>query len=327
MGSYKILLISGLDKPLWNEGWEYKAAFEKIGQTVTPFDPRDVQDPVETVFRIVREIKPDFILHTKDELPPQVYQDLRSHVKVVQWYPDPVITDWLPPYASACDVFFTMSEGLVPAFKRYNARTHFLTQGFEPSFFPMKELTEEDTRVYAADITFVGNLGSKPYYLPRRNFLQAVLKKGYKLKWWGPKLPRKFSTLPLLLGKLGRSYGGKFVWGEEHAKISRLSKIYLGFDAQPQVRKSMSERLYIAVGCGAFYMCQYVEGIEDILEPGMEIVTFRTEEEMLDKIGYYLPREDERRKIAGAGRDRVLREHTYEVRLREMISVLEKEIL
>ncbi len=90
------------------------------------------------------------------------------------------------------------------------------------------------------------------------------------------------------MGQLGRSYGGKFVWGEEHAKISRLSKIYLGFDAMPHIRKSMSERLYIAVGCGAFYMCQHVDGIGDLLEPGKEIMTFQSEQEMIDLIKYYL---------------------------------------
>ena len=323
MRQYKILLISGLDNPLWNEGWEYKAAFENIGHQVVPFDPRDVEDPVHTVFKIVKELKPGFILHTKDELPPEIYQELRQYVKVVQWYPDPVITDWLPPYVESSDIFITMSEGLMGKLKQYNPAVFFLTQAFEPSFFPVGEISDRDLRTYSTDITFVGNLGSKPCYLPRRKFLQAVLKKGFTLKWWGPRLPRKLSTLPLILGKLGRSYGGKFVWGEEHAKISRLSKIYLGLDAQPHVRKSVSERLYIAVGCGAFYMCHHIEGIEDILEPDREIVTFRTEAEMIDKIRYYLGNQNLRRKIAGAGKERVLREHTYEVRMKDLMNIIE----
>jgi spore maturation protein CgeB len=145
---------------------------------------------------------------------------------------------------------------------------------------------------------------------------------GFRLKWWGQKIPKKFSTVSLLFGKLGRAYGGKFVWGGEHAKIARLSKIYLGFDAQPRVRKSVSERLYIAVCCGAFYMCHYVDGIEDILTPDKEIVTFRSVEEMIDKMKYYMKNDDLRMKIARAGQERVLREHTYQIRTGQLLEII-----
>ncbi len=326
MRKYKIFLISELDKPLWNEGWYYKVGFEANGYEVVPFDPVTVHDPVKRAFEILDEFKPDFILHTKDELPPNVFQELRQFVKIVQWYPDPVIPEWLPPYVNAADVFITMSEGLVDEFRRFNPDVFFLTQAFAPSFFHIKNITAEDIKNYSADVTFVGNLGSKPQYLPRRRFLQSVIKNGFHLKWWGPRIPRKLSTIPLIMRKLGRSYGGKFVWGEEHAKISRLSKIYLGFDAMPHIRKSMSERMYIAVGCGAFYMCQHVDGIEEILEPEKEIVTFQSEHEMIDLIRYYLKNDTVRTRIAAAGKNRVLKEHTYEVRMRQLIRIIENFI-
>ena len=322
MKQYKILLIAGLNKP-WNDGWYYKTGFEKNGHRVIPFDPASESNPVSTIIDIVKKDRPDIILHTKDELPADMFQGLRQSVRVVQWYPDPVIPDWLPPYVEACDIFFTMSEGLVDEFKKYNPNVFWLTQAFEPSHFVVKEITPEDKKRYFSDVTFIGTLGSSERYLIRRKVLNRILKENIHLKWWGPHLPRKLSTLPLIFGKLGRSYGGKFVWGEEHAKIARLSKIYLGIDSQPHIRKSMSERMYIAVGCGAFYMCQHVEGIEEVLEPDREIVTFRDEDEMIDKIKFYLKNDTLREKIARAGKERVLKEHTYEVRIREMISIIE----
>ena len=323
MSKYKILLISELDKPLWNDGWYYKEGLELNGHEVVPFDPEAVDKPLDRVYEILNDFRPDFILHTKDEFPAGTFEELRKVVKVIQWYPDPVIPEWLPPYVRAADVFITMSEGLVNEFRNYNPRVFFLTQAFAPSFFRIREITSGDIQAYSTEITFVGNLGSKPQYLYRRTFLQSVLKNGFKLKWWGPRLPRSLSTIPLILGKLGRSYGGRFVWGEEHAKIARLSKIYLGLDAMPHVRKSMSERLYIAVGCGAFYMCRHVDGIEDVLEPGKEIITFQNEDEMIDMIRYYLRNDDLRKKIAEAGKKRVLKEHTYEIRMRQMIGIIE----
>ena len=324
MKEYKILLLTEFGKP-WNNGWYYKAGFEKNGHSVISFDSSPVEDLPERVLEAVKDNRPDFVIHTKNELPAEVFQELRRFTKVIQWYPDPVIPDWLPLYVKTADIFFTMAEGLIEDFKRLGAeRVFWLTQAFEPSFFRIGGIAGEDMKVFSTDATFVGNLGSKPQYLPRRKYLERVIHEGFRFKWWGPKIPRKLSTISLMAGKLGRSYGGKFVWGEEYAKVVKFSKIFLAFDAMPHIRKSMSARMYTAVGCGAFYMCQYVDGIEDVLEPRGEIVTFRSEEEMVDMIRYYLKNDEERKRIAEAGRACVLKNHTYEVRTRQLIRIVEE---
>jgi spore maturation protein CgeB len=317
-----ILLISDLSQP-FNNGWYYKTGFEKNGYKVISFDPKTSYDPINKVFKLTKEFRPDFILHTKYELPVDVFQELRQYAKVIMWYPDPVISEQLIPYVQSCDFFLTMAEGLVVDFRRYNQNSFWLTQAFEPSFFEIKEITSQDIKAFSSDITFVGNLGSKEQYLSRRDYLKKVAQLNVKLKWWGPKIPRKITTIPLIIGKLGRSYGGKFIWGEEYAKVCRLSKIFLAFDSMPYIKKSMSARMYTAVGCGAFYMCQHVEGIEDVLIPDKEIVTFHDENEMIDKIGFYLKREDLRRKISQAGQEKVLKNHTYEIRIRQLIRIVE----
>jgi spore maturation protein CgeB len=323
MKQYNILLITEFGKP-WNNGWYYKTGFEKNGHKIIPFDPASVGNPDSKVFEIMKESKPDFILHTKDEVPAEIFQELRRYAKVIQWYPDLAIPEWLLPYVQASDIFFTMAEGLVEEFKKITTNVFWLTQAFEPSFFQIREITSKDRKTFSSEVTFTGTLGSKPYYLPRREHLMRVINEGFQLKWWGPRIPRKLSTIHLLTGKLGRAYGGKFIWGEEYAKAAQLSKIFLAFDALPDIRKSMSARMYTAVGCGAFYMCRHVEGIEEVLVPGKEIVTFRSEQEMIDMIRYYLKNDEERKSIAEAGKVRVLKEHTYEVRFREMLSLIEK---
>jgi len=325
MKIFSILLITELSKP-WSNGWYYKAGFEKNGHTVTLFDPSSVENPLINVVAKTKEIRPDFILHTKAELPPEIFQELRKFSKVIMWYPDPVIPEWLSPYVKASDIFFTMSEGLVEEFRKLNRNVFWLSQAFEPSFFEVKEISSDDRRRFSADVTFVGNLGSKKQYLSRRTALEKVIDEGFKFKWWGPKIPRKLSTIPLIFGKIGRAYGGKFVWGKDYAKVARLSKIFLAFDSMPHIRKSMSARMYTAAGCGAFYMCQHVAGIEDVLTPGREIVTFRSDDEMIDMIRYYLSRDEERRSISEAGKLRVLTDHTYEVRAKQMIEIVLKHL-
>ncbi len=322
MTSKKIILIAELSQS-WNDGWYYKTGLEQNGHEVIPVNADSADNSEEKVLRLIKERRPDFLFHLKDELPAASFEEFRKEIRVIQWYPDPVIPDWLPAYVKASDVFLTMSEGLVGKLREFNPHVFWLSQAFEPSAFAAGEITDKDRELYSCDVTFVGNLGSKPQYLPRRTYLKSVLDHGFDLKWWGPRMPRKFSTVPFIFGKLGRAYGGRLVWGEEHAKISKLSRIYLGFDSKPDLRKSMSERIYIAVGCGAFYMCLHVDGIEEILEPDREIVTFESEEEMIDKIKYYLKHDELRRKIAEAGQKRVFKEHTYDVRTAQMIKIIE----
>ncbi len=325
MTRYRILLVTAFARP-WNNGWFYKAGFEKNGHTVVPFDSKESEDSSDAVLRTVKEFNPDFIIHTKDELPVETFRKLKRYAKVIMWYPDPVIPEWLPQYAGNADIFFTMSEGLLNEFRKMNPKSFWLTQAFEPSLFTIKAISAGDVDFFSSEVTFVGNLGSKPQYLSRRKSLERVIDEGYSFKWWGPKMPRKLLNLPLIFGKLGRSYGGRFVWGEDYAKVSKLSKVFLAFDSQPHIRKSMSARMYTAVGCGAFYMCRHIDGIEEVLEPGKEIVTFDSDQKMMEMIKYYLNNEEARKKIAEAGKERILRDHTYEVRTRQMLEIINDAI-
>lgn len=319
---YRILLITSFQKP-WNNGWFYKIGFEKNGHIVTTFDPNSEVPSDEMILNIAKNIKPDFVIYTKNELPVEIFQNLKKFTKIIQWYPDPIIPRWLPPYIKTVDIFFTISEGMVDEIRKLNPHSFWLTQAFEPSFFKTKEITDNDKKTFGSDITFVGNLGSKTQYLIRRKYLNRVLREGFQLKWWGPKIPKKLSTIFIIFGRLGKAYGGKFIWGEEYAKVAKLSKIFLAFDSMPHMRKSMSARMYTAVGCGAFYMCQYVDGIEEVLVPDKEIITFSSDVEMIDKIKFYLHHEEIRKRIAENGKKRVLNEHTYEIRIKQMLKIIE----
>jgi hypothetical protein len=323
MRAYRIIVIGDYSRS-WNNAWYYNAGFEKNGHTVVRFDTKGEKQQASGILETVKRVKPDFVLHTKDEFPVQVFDELRKETRVVQWYPDPVIPEWLLPYVKACDIFFTMADGLVDEFRKLNPLSFWLTQAFEPTFFPLTGLSEDDRKTFSAEVGFVGNLGSKPQYLSRRRALERVIAAGADLKWWGPKIPWKLGNMPLVYGRVGKAYGGKFVWGEEYGKVARLSKIFLAFDSKPELSKSMSARMYTAVGCGAFYLCMHVNGIEEVLIPDREIVTFHTEDEMIDKIRFYLRDDKAREKIAAAGQARVLRDHVYEVRIRQMCRMIEE---
>lgn len=87
-----------------------------------------------------------------------------------------------------------------------------------------------------------------------------------------------------------------------------------------------SNRVYNAIGFGAFVLHPYCRRLADQFQDGKEIVFYSSRQDLHDKIARYLVRSEDRRAIAEAGLARVLREHTYRHRLEEMLQVISKAL-
>ena len=74
---------------------------------------------------------------------------------------------------------------------------------------------------------------------------------------------------------------------------------------------------------GGFYLTEHSDELADFFTPGVEIETWSTRDELLEKCRYYLAHDDERRRIAVAGRARALREHTWEHRFAAAFSEMD----
>jgi spore maturation protein CgeB len=75
---------------------------------------------------------------------------------------------------------------------------------------------------------------------------------------------------------------------------------------------------------GALVLTESARNLPGLFTPGEEVVTYDGPEDLVEKVRHYLVHEDERARIAEAGRRRTLAEHTYEHRLAELITVLER---
>ena len=63
----------------------------------------------------------------------------------------------------------------------------------------------------------------------------------------------------------------------------------------------------------------------ELFQIGEEIETFKTLEELKEKIKFYLENPEKRKEIAEKGYLRAHKEHTYKKRLSELVSKIEKE--
>ena len=278
----------------------------------------------------VREFKPDLHILFKGELfNAEIIEEIRScRIPTVLWHHDAPAQPppWLIKMAGASDWFFTHARGMVERFREVGlTRTDWLSEGFPERFFSYDGITDAERRRYACEVTLVGNIHRNPSYRLRADMLDRAIRAGFHVKWWGPHISRRLANIPLLISRAARSYGGCVLANADFAKAANCSTVFLARDMDPNMDGSVSNRLYWACGSGAFYLTFRTRGIEDIMQPGKEIETFDDLDEMVEKIRWYTDHPDERRRIAEAGKQRVLKNYTFRHRFEEMFRHLDEK--
>ena len=81
-------------------------------------------------------------------------------------------------------------------------------------------------------------------------------------------------------------------------------------------------RCFEIIGCGGLLLSNYQAGFADVFEDGHEYVCYESKDDLLKKIDYLLSHEDERAEIARNGYNRLVKDHTYDNRINEMLSLL-----
>ena len=155
---------------------------------------------------------------------------------------------------------------------------------------------ENCTKLY--DVSFVGN----QHVADRQQWIENLTKAGIDLSLSGG------------TGSGRRVHFSKFI------EIINQSKINLHFSKNVingELIDQLKHRVFEVTLCGGFLLCEYVPLIEEFFEVDKEIVCFKTVEEAVEKINYYLTHDEEREKIAQNGYIRANKEY-------EGLKVIEK---
>ena len=118
---------------------------------------------------------------------------------------------------------------------------------------------------------------------------------------------------------------------DAYVRLLAESAIVINFNESRFDHDYMNHR--VLLGCnlrdfetpmsGTFCLTEYSEELSSFFEDGKEVVSFRNEFELVDKLKYYIDHETERERIAAAGRNRALRDHTWRKRFENFLSTLE----
>jgi O-antigen biosynthesis protein len=87
------------------------------------------------------------------------------------------------------------------------------------------------------------------------------------------------------------------------------------------LRNDINMRVFEALACGSLLITNDLtdNGQDELFQDGIHLATYSDEDDLLDKIRYYLRNEDIRERIAGVGRSEALSKHTYRHRMRSIL--------
>lgn len=160
------------------------------------------------------------------------------------------------------------------------------------------------------DLTFVGQ-----GYRHRKRTIAILRRAGIPARAWGYGWEN---------GRLSQ---------EEMIEVFSQSRINLNLTTAPQQgslsflpwkRKTdqIKGRNFEVPGCEGFLLSGHADNLEEYYEIGKEIVCFDNTRDLIEKARHYLSHEQERERIAEAGYQRTLRDHTYEHRFNDIFSII-----
>lgn len=111
------------------------------------------------------------------------------------------------------------------------------------------------------------------------------------------------------------------LYSQSHISLGFL-EIYDCHDPSRAVKQHLHLREFEAPMCGALYCTGYMDELSEMFEPDKEVLVYRNQHELLDKVHYYLAHPEQGEKIRLAGRKRALAEHTYHSRFRKLFELI-----
>jgi len=210
---------------------------------------------------------------------------------------------------SKFDYVFAKDQFMVDLFRRYTniPEVHYLAEACNPKVHKPVTPDKKELQKFACDITTAATL-----YYYRSEIMETLT--GFDMKIWGP-VPKFYD------GSLRSFTTGKSVYMNEKSACFNSSKVVLN-TLFPMEFGGLNARAFEIAGCGGFQLVTHTDAVSRHFIPGKEIETFVDLKDLKDKASYYINHDDERRSIAEAGRQRAHNEHTYEIRLKQLLKTI-----
>jgi len=287
----------------------------------------------------VGKIKPQFVILAfgSDEITANTLKKIREMVGVTTIY---IAGDdgWRfdsnsKLFAPYCDWVLTSYSKTIPKYRAMGCHNVILYAGWpNQSVFYKKDVPKD------IDVAFIGTKSEnreKIINTLRQAGIEVVVRGNY---WKDGVLPQDqmadfISRTKIILGLNGSSYyfgfrplarlffrrpglGSK--WPFYIPDMHHFFRNYREWQQKKIVQ--IKGRIFEIPACGTVQITEYADDLERYYEINKEILLFKDIDDLIAKIKYYLEHEEEREKIARAGFERTMRDHTAQKRLGQMFS-------
>jgi len=209
------------------------------------------------------------------------------------------------------DVVFTTKTYNLEELKSLGAKhTELFLDSYDEYMHKPMQLTESERARFSCDVSAIGAFEKE-----RAESLLYLSEHGIKVVVWG-------SGWGAWVGRhKNLDVKNEFLFGADYAKAISATKINLNFLRKIN-RDEVTSRSVEIPACGGFMLGERTMRHLGFFEEGKEAEFFNSNEELLQKVGYYLEHDEKRRQIAFAGRDRCLKTE-YSMRA-QLSGILEK---
>lgn len=333
----KVLILDGISGvPL---GVELCEAFANIGATVSYADLRKFEplmfyglksafrkalnkrENTDGFYHLPKLNEASFEAYIKQQAPSVIlvigfvykYLTPASLVKIKQEYNIKLFlydTDSCNLYSKRREFVFFIEEELpiydeIFSFSKITTRFFKDTRKLNASFLPFgaKPLTLPVNPNQDIDVLFIGS-GDL-----RRIFILETIRSHVTV--YGDRWSRNY---PLMSDELKARVIDRSVWGEQLHQLLFSSKIVLNITRSHfyGAETGINLRIFEALAAGAFLLTDYCDELTELFVVGEEIEVFRSSDELVEKVDYYLANPEKRMEIAGRGHQKFLKLYTWD---------------
>ncbi len=281
---------------------------------------------------VAADYAPDVVLGLKmaSILPDTVRTLRRQGALVALWYVDCFddrVPDTIGGLFKVVDVFLTSAAGMLPRYRALAPTpSYWVYEGVYLPGFPAAAPSLAQWPTYASEVAFIGNVFHPPVsdsaLAQRRYGLLRKIAERYRLKVWGPQgdpSTRERWDVPAPLIPWPAFH-------QETVKICQAANVVLGINTINTVERYFSNRTYLTLASGGFHLTHYVPGLETMFQNHRHLVWYRDDDECLELLDHYLPRDEARRQIARAGRAWTRRRYGMRRQVNKMLAILNSHL-
>ena len=276
----------------------------------------------EVIIAVCSDFRPDLVLAlAQSPISIEALKRLRqNNITSAFWFvEDYQYMDYWKKYAPHYDFYFAIQDGaFFRELEKIGVRNyHYLPMAANPQIHCPLDLSRQDSREFGSDISFMG-----AGYYNREKMFHGLL--DYDFKIWG----NEWNDLSHVWKHVQRE--GQRLSTADTVKVFNATGININLHSSvchegvDPFGDFVNPRTFEIASCGAFQLADCRANLERHFSPETEIICYKNLEDLRGKIDFYLKRPELRRRIASGARQRVLNEHTYEHRMRELLCFIKE---